>query len=271
MNVRLIATDLDGTMLSSKKTVSERTRDTFRRAREQGCVYTLATGRCSTIIPHEQLPECDYMILDNGAEIRNRKTGEVIYAAYMAESDLLALLDKLCDYPIAMECFVDGTLLIDEALYKNLIKEQFHMGLFAKGLVTIVPDLRAYLEKGNARVTKINLLFRDLACFEEVGEKLYASSGFEVANGANTWYELTREGVSKGVALGILCDRLGIDIKDAAAFGDSMNDVSMLKVAGWSVAMGNSTKEAEEAAKYHTLTNDEDGVADFIEKNFELA
>ena len=77
--------------------------------------------------------------------------------------------------------------------------------------------------------------------------------------------------MSKGVALGILCDRLGIDIKDAAAFGDSMNDVSMLKVAGWSVAMGNSTREAEEAARYHTLTNDEDGVADIIEKNFELA
>lgn len=271
MKVRLIATDLDGTMLSSQKTVSDRTRDTFRRAREQGCLYSLATGRCSTIIPHEQLPECDYMILDNGAEIRDRATGEVLYAAYMDEDALLKLLDDVAGYPIALECFVDGTLLIDEALHQNLIHEQFHMGLFAKGLVTIVPDLRAYLEKGNARVTKINLLFRDLSCFEEVGEKLYAAPGFEVANGANTWYELTRTGVSKGNALRILCDKLGIAIEDAAAFGDSMNDVSMLQAAGWSVAMGNSTKEAAEAARYHTLTNDEDGVAVFIEENFGLA
>lgn len=270
MNVRMIVTDLDGTMLNAQRAVSPRNRDAVARAREKGCLYAVSTGRCIAIVPQDQLPPIDYMILDNGAEVRDGRTGEVLYAAYIPEDGMLSMIDSLKDYPVAFECFVDGTLLIDEPLMQNLIEEPFHMELIRRGEIAVVPNLRDYIAAGNARVTKINVLFSDLSCFPEVGKTLYAIDSFEVANGANTWYEITRAGESKGPSLQRLCEKIGVDIADVVAFGDSMNDVSMLKLAGHSVAMGNATPDAAAVAQYHTLHHDEDGVAVYLEKLLEL-
>ena len=78
--------------------------------------------------------------------------------------------------------------------------------------------------------------------------------------------EMTKIGVDKGTALKGMCDVLGIDTSEAMALGDAGNDVSMLKVAGYSVAMGNGTDEVKAAAKYITLTNAESGVAAAVKK-----
>ena len=269
MSIKLIATDMDGTMLYDYNTVSPRNAEVIARARQKGVKYALATGRCIKIIPFEQLPPVDYLILDNGAEIRDGQTGEVIYAAFISEEGILKMIDAMADMPVAIEFFVDGMPLIDEKLRDNLDFDPFHRHLIAAGDVTIVPDLREYVAAGNARVTKINVLVSDMDKFEEIGSRLRAIKDYELANG-NFWYELTGLGQSKGPSLVRLAEHLGIDMSEVAAFGDGPNDVTMLRVAGYGVAMGNSSTDAFEAANCRTLTNMEDGIAVFLEEQFGL-
>ena len=269
MSIKLIATDMDGTMLYDYNTVSPRNAEVVGRAREKGVKYALATGRCVKIIPFDQLPPVDYLILDSGAEIRDGQTGEVIYASFVAEAGLLEAMDALADMPAVWELFVDGNLVIDDTVLRDPEIDPFHKHLVYRGDYVLVPSLRDYVAAGNARVTKANVLVKDMAFFEEIGNRLHAVTDYELAHGV-FWYEITGLNQSKGPSLMRLAEHLGIDMAEVAAFGDGPNDLTMLRVAGYGVAMGNSSPAAFEAANYRTLSNMEDGVAYFLETEFGL-
>lgn len=269
MSIKLIATDMDGTMLYDYNTVSPRNAEVVGRAREKGVKYALATGRCVKIVPFEQLPPVDYLILDNGAEIRNGQTGEVIYAAFISEPGLLKVVDAIADMPAVLELFVDGNLVIDDTVLRDPEIDPFHKHLIYQDDFVHVPSLREYIAAGNACVTKANVLVQDMAYYEEIGNRLHAITDYELAHGV-FWYEITGLGQSKGPSLVRLAEHLGIDMSEVAAFGDGPNDLTMLRVAGYGVAMGNSSQAAFEAANYRTLTNLEDGVAHFLEQEFGL-
>ena len=267
MSIKLIATDMDGTMLYDYNTVSPRNAEVVARAREKGVKYALATGRCVKIIPFEQLPPVDYLILDNGAEIRDGQTGEVIYAAFISEPGMLKMMDALVGMPAVVELFVDGNLVVDETTLRDPEIDPFHKHLIYQNDFVQVPDIRGYIAAGNARVTKANVLVQDMAYYEEIGNRLHAITDYELAHGV-FWYEVTGLQQSKGPSLVRLAAHLGIDMSEVAAFGDGPNDLTMLRAAGYGVAMGNSSADAFAAANYRTLSNREDGVAYFLEQEF---
>lgn len=266
---RMIATDLDGTMMCDVCTVPTRNRDAVARAREAGCLYVVSTGRSRNIVPISQLPPVDYLLCDNGAVIYNGQTGEIVHEHCMTDEEVLGLMDAVCHLPVCFEVFTHGELLTDYATAELIKEDPFHVWYYKEGIAPFVDDLRAYIKAGGGKITKLNVILLDMAAYEEAGRILHAKEGFDIAH-SKDWYEVTAAGMSKGPMLVRLCEMLGVDPQDVMAFGDSANDVSMLSAVGCGVAMGNATQTAIDAARYVAADAKDAGVAAFLEEQLGL-
>lgn len=263
---RLIATDLDGTMMCDVCTVPPENTAAVARAKAAGSLYAVSTGRSKSLIPVAQLPPVDYMICDNGAVIYDGRTGEVLHAQYMPEKETLQLMDSVDRYRVCYEFFSGGELVTDDATAELLKDELFHVWYYSKGNPAFVDNVRGYIEAGNAQVTKLNVMLLDMADYEAVGKALHTMDDIFDVVASEHWYEVTCRGVSKGPALLRLCEQIGVDPADVMAFGDSNNDVTMLAGVGYGVAMGNSTPAALAAAKHVAPPAKEAGVAAYLNK-----
>ena len=128
-----------------------------------------------------------------------------------------------------------------------------------------VADLKAFVRANGQPVQKVQLCFRDMAERETAREEIAAAfPGVLVTSSFRNNLELNAADADKGRALLALAQRLGIPAEDTVAFGDSSNDLRMLRAAGTSVAMGNAAPEVRAVCDYVTDTNDCDGVAAFL-------
>lgn len=130
-------------------------------------------------------------------------------------------------------------------------------------------DPTAYVKENNLSVQKITMNFYpdQYGCLvdrDEVKEYLENCRSINMVSGGWGNLEITKSGVNKGKALTILCKKLGISLSETAAFGDSLNDLDIIRTAGIGIAMGNAMQEVKDAADYVTGTNDACGVAEFI-------
>ena len=266
--IRLIASDLDGTLLDEKKHVSTRNLDALRRAAEKGILFVPATGRIWRALPQEilELPFLRYAITVNGAGVVDCVTDEVLYRAEISREDAIEICQYLRQFHTYFDCYLDGKGFVEQYYYDRVdtyCQENFRE--LVRRTRKPVPDLIEFL-KTQGGVQKLQLYFADADLRRKVWDGIcerYPQMAVTTAVSNNI--EINAKDGNKGQALRALCDYLGIDMSQVAVFGDGTNDVTMLQAAGVSVAMGNACQEAKAAAKYVTRTNEEDGVAAFLE------
>lgn len=263
--LRMIATDIDGTMLRSDGSLSSRVKEALGAAAESGLHVVPATGRpiliASDVI--EQVDLEDYWVFANGAITRHLGRDELIRGFWMDHQvtrDLLGLLrERLPGCGFALE--LEDTVAFERGF------EQ---------VVPIVPDadpvddLLTTLDESEHQWTRVQkILVYDLAhdvdtLFAHVEE---AVEGRAVPSYSGlAFVELAAGLVTKAMALGLLAADLGIDRTEVAAFGDNHNDLAMLEWAGQGYAMGNATADAKATADEVIGTNDDDGLARKIEE-----
>ncbi len=268
MPVRLIACDLDGTLLGADHiTVSERNRKALFEAHEKGVKIAVATGRTLSVIYGviEQLPFVDYVIYSNGAAVRDLKTAKTVYKEYMPEKVAADIFSFLLKYPVYFEFYYNG------AQHAQTGREKYFKGmdlprefLEAYAAQTVFDDeIAPFAAKG---VEKINLFYFEKAHYEEIREYLFSNESIACTSPVAGDIEMTAKGVDKSNALEGLCKTLGITSREVMAFGDSDNDLGMLEFAGYGTAMANASQACINKAKYKTLSNEEDGVAAAVEK-----
>lgn len=239
-NIKLIALDMDGTLLNDKGIVTEYTKEVLTRALDQGVHIILSTGRpldmCISYAKELSLPS--YIITSNGAEIFN----------------------------------ADETLIeqhtMDEETFKQLWeighRRGLHMWMVASGEIfhngERPEDFSAYqwLKIGYGNLTEADKTY--------VMDELDKLSNLEVTNSSLTNIEVNESGVNKARAIQSVCDRLGIGMENVLAAGDSLNDYQMIKEAGIGIAVENAQEMILELADYTTSTNNENGVARAIER-----
>ena len=269
-NYDILFLDMDGTVLKSDKTVSRRTRNALQAAQAVGVKLVVATGRTLKIAPpiiHEL--NFDYAIISNGASIYDLKTEERVYHKGFdkeAARVLYELIKDDCDF---IEFFADGEILLSKKsheLTKTRDIPSWHKKYFAENKTPIWESDEAYIAAGVPGLEKVGLVRYGSAILDCIRPKLKATGLFNITGSITRSMEINDNTCSKGVAVAELCRRLGIDISRAAAMGDSTNDLTMIKAAGCGVAMGNAKDEVKAVADYSTATNDEDGVALFIEE-----
>lgn len=269
MNIRLIATDLDGTLLDERKQISRRTREALYKASEKGILFVPATGRIFSAIPEPvgELPFIRYAITVNGSGIYDRVRDEMLYVAEIPKEEAVRMCHFIRQYHTMYDCYL-GEHGYMEQYYYDKIDEYCSevMRPLVRATRTPVPDLAEFIE-AHGDVQKMQMFFLDMELrarvFKELAEAFpNALATSSVANNI----EVNIREANKGDALKWLCSYLDIDIAETVAFGDGSNDVTMLQAAGTGVAMGNACEEAKAAADRTTSTNDEDGVAEFLEK-----
>lgn len=269
MAVKLIAMDLDGTLMSADHiTVTEKTKSALEKAHNMGIKTVIATGRTLSVINDvlKQVPFIDYIIYSNGAAVHDRCKGENIYTKSINPKSAAEIVDILESYPVFYEVYSNGcsNSQADKAEYfqnKDLPQEflDFYMQYIK------MQDNISNFAKNN-EVEKINLFYFNGEYYDEIKEKLYAVDGLDYTSPVSGDIEMTAAGVNKGVALEGMCKELCFTPDEVMSFGDADNDIEMLRYAKYGIAMANASDDCKSAAKYETLSNAEDGIAAAIEK-----
>jgi len=269
-HIRLIALDLDGTLLRSDKTLSPRSRDALAAAAARGVEIVPATGRFYRAMPAvvRELPFVRYAITINGAQVLDVRTGETIYSADIDTGEALAFYEYLDTLPVIYDAFVDGWGYMTEAMRSRaqdygMLPFQMQM---MRELRSGVPELKAWLRDGAHRPQKMQLYAGDTAYRNSLLKTLTERyPQFAVSYSLPNNIEINSRDADKGRALSVLAARLGLAMSQTAAFGDGLNDLSMLCAAGVGAAMSNGCPEVKAAADLIAADCDEDGVARVVE------
>ena len=281
-DVRIIALDLDGTLLDSQKRLSEVNRDALARAAAKGVLVVPTTGRFFGMMPPavRDLPFVRYAITINGAQVYDRATGAAIVREEIPLATALSVMELLDGYDVVYDCYRSNWGWMTQALqdkaadyatnehYLRVVRE------FRKPVPELKAHLRATASEGD--VQKIMLFARNApADGAEAPAEVLADIRRAVAVGfpaikvtsstANN-LALNIASAHKGNALKRFAEHLGLTLANCMAFGDGMNDFTMVEAAGLGVAMANAEDEVKRVAKDVTLSNDEDGVAKGIDK-----
>lgn len=266
--IRLLALDLDGTVLNDEKRISPRTAAALTEALARGVVVAPATGRTVSGIDPAflALPGVRYAVVSNGARVEDLATGVSIVRQYLPTGLALRAYDLLSRYDCTTDLFQDGrgyTTAQNLAAFDHLVPP--NLLPYLRSSRTAVDDLRGFIAAQPDGVEKLTIFFRH----EDERMRAWAEMealGLTPVSSLPRNMELNAPGVDKGAGLLALARQLGIPPEATMACGDGGNDTAMLRAAGIGVAMGNAFDEVKAAADYITATNNEDGVALAVEQ-----
>ena len=255
--IKLIASDMDGTLLNDDHMISEENLKAIRKAQEMGRHFTIVTGRDYGAVK-SYLEECNLKcecILSNGAEYRD-VNGNVIESVYMnKESDKKAIIDRFKLF---------NPKMTEEEVKKFV--ENFHKERGMKEIDNIYEILES-----NVEILKIVTFDNDEKLIARLKDKLREStSDLAVASTFSNDIEISDIEAQKGLILAKTIKKMGIDKSEVIVLGDSFNDYSMFTEFENSYAMENAIPEIKKIAKYITDTNNNDGVAKAIYKALEV-
>lgn len=274
MAVKLIALDLDGTLLTSDKRLTDRTIAVLSACADRGIYIVPATGRTWEGIPEEvrALPGVRYAITANGAAVQDLTHGRRVGGSCIAWNRAAELVEILESYPIMYDAYIDGRGK-SEARFLDSLEDydlQPELCTLIRRTRDCVQSLRSYIEENRCDVDKINLTFSarmlKTGLRQALRQRLEQEENILVTSSTPFNLELNAPGATKGGGLAFLTEYLDLEEEETIAFGDGENDASMIRTAGMGIAMENGASFLKEMADYVTLPNDEDGVAAAIEK-----
>lgn len=271
MKIRLIASDLDGTLLTDKKEIPEINRQALAEAAAAGVQFVPATGRSFSAVPQEvlALPGTEYVITSNGASLYSVSRGKRIYECMLLPETVDRLLKLQKPEDMVMEVFIDGIPYAEQRYVEDpgaFGATEYGIG-YVKRTRRPVPDIRRFAKEHREQMDSVSFaggreetrqaFRREL--LEKVPE-IYVTSSIphllEIGN--------IRGG--KGNTLKKLLELLGISTEEAMSFGDADNDIPMLTAVKYGYAMGNAAEHCKKAAAAVTDTNNQGGVGKAVLK-----
>ena len=271
MAIKIILLDLDGTLLTSDKTISPVNYAALERAAQMGVHIVPSTGRFYDAMPEvvRKLPFVRYTVTVNGAQIYDAQEKKVLHEEELSSEDALAVYEHFEALPTICDCYVEGWGYMDRSHYAHI--DEFcctappYVEKMLKELRTPVDDVKEII-RGH-RVQKVMCFFKDMdRRAAELARMPALFPHLRTTSSIVNNIEVNAMGANKGEALKHLCAHLGVDVKDTMAFGDGSNDLTMIRTAGIGVAMGNAYQGLKDVADYVTLDCDEGGVAHAVEK-----
>lgn len=272
----IIALDLDGTLLNSQKELSRVNLQMLENAATKGFAIVPTTGRFYGGMPDfiKSLPFVRYAITINGAQVQDLAEEKVIYRAEIPWQQAVSIMEYLDEHPVIYDCYMTNDAFMTEA-QKAFIDETIHDDHYRKMVHELrkpVPELKAHI-KGFADqnpaqgVQKVQMFTAQPDVRLQVMKELPQRFGdLAVSSSHPQNIEINQSHANKGEALLALAEYLDVPKEKTFAFGDGLNDLSMIQAAGVGIAMENGCAEVKAAAKFITASCDEDGVAKGIEK-----
>lgn len=286
--IKVIACDMDGTLLNDNHVFSKKTIQSIKKACENGFRFMVVTGR-NFVSAMQPLKDtglvCDY-IVSSGAVIRNPKQ-EIVESIDMGFDECEYLYHKLKEYPIGImfcseemnhilgtreevdECILDYVKFFHEtADQEELRKTKTYQQMWER--TEEFPNYAA-LRENNIPIGKMFLFSEDVEMLQKIKKDLDTNKNLAVSSSLKTNLEVTHFRAQKGPVLKRYIESLGYTMDEVMVFGDSLNDYSMMEMDfGATVAMENADQDIKSVAKYITKSNEDDGVAYVIEEMMKL-
>ena len=267
---RLVALDMDGTLLNSDHETSAYTREVIDRVAQSGKIAAISTGRClSELWEHfKKMPGIRYAICENGACVYDIWEKKTIYRIALPHEQVMKVMDIADGFDLTIQFFKDGQSCMQCTDIENL--KNYHIYDFAgvfEASAIFVGDLRACYLENPGSIGKFNLY-----CASEkdkyAAQKIIETEIPEaiLSDSIGVGLEVSPANATKGNGLRKLCEHLGITVEESIAVGDSSNDIDIIRTAGLSVAMGNAIQEVKDLADVITEDCDHDGAAKAIQR-----
>ena len=283
---KLVAIDLDGTLLNSYGQVSKKNKEILKEAQERGIEIVLASGRSTNSVKNiaNEIGDCKYIICGNGSLIYDLQKEEIIYDKFIEKAKALQII-KICEqnsiyYNVYTENMVIAKTLSNNVLFYH--QENANKPENKKTKINLVDNIYEYVEKlENENILKFTISDTSSIIFNSIIKKLREIKKIDVLDVAHMsrkiiksgteevlleyyYTEITCEDVDKWNAIEWLADKLNIQKEEIMAIGDNVNDKLMIENAGIGVAMGNSAPYIKKIADKVVANNNEDGVTEAL-------
>ena len=285
---KLIAIDLDGTMLNSYGVVTENTKNAIKRTIQKGIDVIIASGRPIDSIKTiaNEIGSKNYFIAGNGALIYDIQKDENLYENYLNKEKVLEIIKMCEENSISYNVYTDKTILAKALKYNVLYyyKENLKKPEDKQTHINIVENMYDYISKMNEeKFLKITICDENKSVFQSIIKKLNEIENIEVLDVSHMsrkviqqgteeipieyyYTEISSKNVDKWYAIEYLISKLNIEKEEVITIGDNMNDKKMIEEAGLGIAMGQSSPLIKEVADDITSSNEEDGVATALDK-----
>lgn len=263
--IKAVALDLDGTLLTDDKKISEVNKQILKDLEKKGVKILLVTGRTYiSAKPYaEELGIGDFLIVYNGAKVVNYKNDKILFEMPLDANHVKEVIKIARNKNIHINLYKDNKWFVED----NTNRETKH---YAKntGLTPVLKDFDTFEDYVMTKITLLDLNsskeFHEVC--DEVASKL--AGKVHTAKSQPVLFEILNKNINKGIVLKNVLDSLDIPMEECAAFGDAYNDLEMLTAVGYGVAMGNAPLEIKERVRFVTDTNENNGVAKFLKKYF---
>ncbi len=271
LKYKLICIDMDGTLLSDKHEVPELNKEMIKEATKQGVKIAITTGRIFTSAKrYSDLIGTDTPIIaSNGAYIREKDKDEVIYESNLSKEQFYKILEVIKKYNLNVYFNTCDTMITESVIPDNHAYKTMDADLAEEYKIKFKENAEfdKVFDEFNGKILKaICIVDQNKEALNKAKEEMQKYDDLEVVSSWHNNFEVMPKGTSKGNAVKILAQMLGIDREEVICIGDSENDLSMIKYAGLGVAMGNALDIVKENADYITDTNSEAGVGKVIQK-----
>jgi len=269
-DIKLIGIDLDGSLLTSDKELSPYSLKVLQEAIERGIEIVIATGRAYRGIPKgiKEIIGIRYVITSNGAKVFQLPEEKLLFQRNLPKQKALECMAVFKKFDTLPEVYYDGQGFAPEDMKSSIPRYNPDpaMQRYIRETRVFVSDVWELVKKTEEDLEKTQAHF---ACLEERKQaraELAKIGDITTASSLHYNIEVNAGGTNKGASLLAIGKGLGIMQEEMMGIGDSDNDLELLKVVGYSVAMENADEEVKSIADYMTATNDEDGVAKAIER-----
>ncbi len=288
---KLVAIDLDGTMLNQYGIITEKTKKAISKAQEKGVEVMIASGRAITSVKRfsKEINSNKYFISGNGAITYDIKNNKILYENILSKTKALKII-KICEEnSIYYNVYTENGIIAKNLSYNTLYyyKDNLTKPDENRTHINIVDNVYDYFEQREEKILKIMICDEHKTVFNSIVRKLKELSEIEVLEVSHMSRKIIKQGtdeialeyfytevsakdVDKWNALEEIIGLMNISKEEVVTIGDNANDLKMITNAGLGVAMGESAPYVKQSADIIAPTNDEDGVAIILNKIFDL-
>lgn len=264
--IKLAATDLDGTLISSNGEISNENFEAMENAMNNGLYVVPTTGRSFYEMPESLREKKTYThcICSNGAVIFDRD-GKEIWKSTFSKAETMELFSILSEYDTMIEVYTKGTpvteksKLTKESYIHYRVEENYHDVLTATRKRT--ENLESFLMENDEGAEMFNIFFSDADERKEAFERIGKLNNVELTTSMESNMEILQRSVNKGSSLTMLCEKLNVKKEEVMAMGDSRNDLTLLSAAGTALAVANACDDLKQVADEVICSCDESAMA----------
>lgn len=268
-DIKLIALDLDGTVLTDSNTLSDRVKRSLERAIQSGIEVVAASGRPYASMPKSvlEIEGLNYSITSNGAAVHD-KSGRRIHSTLVSENDVISLLKITEGHDLIFEAFVDGLTYTDSRYTSNPLKYGCSEAYvdYVKASHGHIDNMREFIYNHRKELDSIEIICTNAKKRAHIRQLISDNtSGFYITSSSENFIEFMDRNATKGNAVDWLCNYLDVKQEHTCACGNADNDADMIEQAGIGAAVENASKLCLDCADIIVPSNNNDGVARLIE------